>query len=101
MEFDPHSAASGGAGLGLVAWLIFALRKLWRNDRKETAVEDGWEGIVAALREEVRRLREDIEKLRIKVDACESHRDELILTIASFERRYGTRREDGGPDVAT
>lgn len=93
MDFDPNSAATGGASVGGLAWLMYMLRKLWRSDSKESAVDGSWHSIIAGLREEIKHLRESIVELTIKVDTCELERGKLQSMIASFERRYGMRKE--------
>lgn len=93
MDFDPNSAATGGASVGGLAWLYFFFRKLMRGDAKDAAVDSGWHSIIAGLREEIKHLRESIVELTIKVDTCELERGKLQSMIASFERRYGMRKE--------
>lgn len=95
MEFDPNSAATGAGSVGGAIGLWYAIRKLLRLDKKEANVEDGWQGIVSGLKEEIERMRKDIDRLIKHVEECETERTILLRKIESFERRYGTRKEGG------
>ena len=88
MEIDPNFAGGGVIAM-IAAW--FGVRRWNRADKKESAIDEGWTGIVTELRAEISRMKIDIQSLESKVDNCETERSKLEALL----RRFGTRKEGG------
>ena len=85
-----HMLGAGGAILAVGAAAVVALRKLFRSDRAEAAVDAGYSQLIAALRQDIDSIRIELkgceEGRKQDREACEAHAREQDARILKLER---------------